>query len=636
MIRRLALAGVCVLASATVIACSGGSGTHLTPLAPQKAANVAGKALLTIPNRAASAHGRRAQFVSASALSVALTVNGGPASLVDVSSTSPICIAGSGGRTCTVPVSAPAGSTVFSMTFFDAANGGGNKVGSGSATVNVVIGTPFTVALAVNGIVASIAITVPAINIGSISVPVSVIAKDIDGNIIVGTAPYTAPITLTNSDATGVLTLSKSTVTSPSDIVTLAYTGAALASAATISGSTPGITSSSIAPAAVMPLNYFPVNLAATFDVKTLDTTTLTPLGIATPTVFPSPKSRAYQYQRITSGGDTFNGVTNVQSIATYFNCSCYTYQALENGALTILGNWDNGDGYSDTSKYSNGLIYAALPLIAGSTVHGAPAYAGNEIVYNTENYSYGRDTNGNYTDTITFPDGSGIADQDNTDGSASHSFSAGKTGGALNGSWANGMASSKTSASEKTSAPSGGLVLITVGQTSGGTTQTDSLAIPVSTLYPTGIPATGYSITTTVGNPITAVPSPCAVTVPYAGPIMPITTTTVYWYPADFSVTTIITIDYLAPSLGIICSTSSELASFQDSDLALAALPLQLNFTLYSEVLTQTDSLTTIGVPGNLTVYSHDRLSSSLPQTNHGRSLQTSNRHKHFYGVSK
>jgi len=634
MIRRLALAGVCVLASATVIACSGGSGTHLTPLAPQKAANVAGKALLTIPNRAASAHGRRAQFVSASAVSVALTVNGGAPSLADVSSTSSICVAASGGRTCTVPVSAPAGSTVFGMTFFDAANGGGNKLGSGSATVNVLIGTPFTVALAVNGIVASIAVTVPAINIGSISVPVSVIAKDVDGNIIVGTAPYTTPITLTNSDTTGTLTLSKTTVTSPLDSVMLAYTGSPLSAAATISATAPGITTGSLATAAVMPLNYFPVNIINTYALKSTSTTTLTPIGSATPTVNPTPSVRTSTYQQITTGGGTFNGNTNVQSIATFHNCDCNTYQLFENGALTVLGYHDIYDGYSDTFTYSKGRVYAALPFTPGSVTSGAPAYTGTEIFTNVGTYTYGRDITGNFAATNIFLDGSSYDDNDNADGSGLVKISAGTVGGAKNGYWSNGLTASMASVSANFSAPSSGSVLVTVNQTSGGAAQTSSLAIPTSSVYATGVPTTGYASTTTVGAPISAVPSPCAVTVPYSGPIVPITTASTYWYPANFEVFTSIAVDYLAPSLGVICATFSEQSSTGDEDFTLAAIPLKLGLTIYNRVYNQTDSLTATGVPGNLTVSGRARLSASLPPTYLDRRLHLRSGRSNSFGV--
>jgi hypothetical protein len=81
------------------------------------------------------------------------------------------------------------------------------------------------------------------------SIGVSVTAQDADGNTITGSANYTNPITLTDSDPSGTTTLSTTTVTSPSTSVTINYNGGPLSSAglnAYVTASASGVSSANI------------------------------------------------------------------------------------------------------------------------------------------------------------------------------------------------------------------------------------------------------------------------------------------------------------------------------------------------------------------------------------------------------
>lgn len=237
--------------AASLIGCAGGGGSASAPDARPPAST--GRALLTIPAPAPAA-ARRAQFISPSASSVVIGVRGEPPTTSDISATSPLCTTGSGGRTCTVPLTAPIGSDIFSFTLYDGANGTGNVLGSGSASVNVVAGAPFTVQAAIGGTVAKVSIqTVPADAALTSGTPatltLAVIAQDTDGNAIIGGAPYAAPITLTDSDTSGAAVLSTTTVTAPGATVTLTYNGAVPSGGViTIGATVPNVSAANISP----------------------------------------------------------------------------------------------------------------------------------------------------------------------------------------------------------------------------------------------------------------------------------------------------------------------------------------------------------------------------------------------------
>ena len=81
------------------------------------------------------------------------------------------------------------------------------------------------------------------------SIGVSVTAQDAEGNTITGPGTYSNPITLADSDSSGTTKLSTTTVTSPSTLVSLSYSGGALSSAglnAYITASSSGVSSGNI------------------------------------------------------------------------------------------------------------------------------------------------------------------------------------------------------------------------------------------------------------------------------------------------------------------------------------------------------------------------------------------------------
>lgn len=213
------------LAFATILAltaCGGGGGgsngapvtTPTTPPGGNPSGNLVTPTFtlrIPAPGAQGSSATRSPKFISPSTLSVKITLNsdsaginpttlaGNPA-VTNVNGTSGVnCTAG-----CTVngPPS-PAGTDNFTLTLFDQTNAGGNALSTATQSFTINSGVANSNTVTLNGIVASIAINgVPALNAFSAntpnSSPLTVTAKDADGNTITGT--YNTPITVSDPD----------------------------------------------------------------------------------------------------------------------------------------------------------------------------------------------------------------------------------------------------------------------------------------------------------------------------------------------------------------------------------------------------------------------------------------------------
>ncbi len=224
---------VALLVGLVLAGCGGGGGSNAAPAAPvsngttaQIGSGVTGTLSLTAANgTGTSATKRNVKFVSAGAVSAGVSINGGTVTFADVSSSSTLCTTTTAGRTCTISVGAPAGSATFAVSLYDAASGGGHLLSSGTGTTTVVAGTAFTVPIALNAVVASLAsnnnsnftVGTPA---QSTFTPVW---ADPASQSITGTAAYLHPITITFSSTH--VTASPATLTAPGQQITLSYDG---------------------------------------------------------------------------------------------------------------------------------------------------------------------------------------------------------------------------------------------------------------------------------------------------------------------------------------------------------------------------------------------------------------------------
>jgi outer membrane protein assembly factor BamB len=235
-------------------ACGGGGASVSTlPKSPQIPVGTANLQRVTFSIRVPAATGtsalsRRPLYVSTATQSAAIAVNGGAPLVVNLAANSPNCTAAAGGRTCTATVSAPVGADTFAETLFGSTNGTGPALSQNTTTATIVAGTANVVTLTLDGVVASIALSLadPAPPIGPTATILLVVnAKDASGATIIGNDPFANPIALTDSDTSGITALTKATVTSPADVINVTYNGKSLASA-TFTGSATGATSGSV------------------------------------------------------------------------------------------------------------------------------------------------------------------------------------------------------------------------------------------------------------------------------------------------------------------------------------------------------------------------------------------------------
>ena len=216
MRRFLALALLVVVAG-----CSGSSSSAPQSDAQSSSAPAQSNVTfsLTIPSASVAATKRLPQFVSSGTLSASIVVTGpsGTSTVnVDLGMGSTICQTVSGGRSCSIPVTAPVGADTFKFTLYDVdctggppcTISGGNAL-SASTTFNSTVtegSANVTVPLALGGVPSTYAFSVirqPLGNTVGTTGAVALTVYDHSGAIIVGPAPYT-----TSANATTGFTIS--------------------------------------------------------------------------------------------------------------------------------------------------------------------------------------------------------------------------------------------------------------------------------------------------------------------------------------------------------------------------------------------------------------------------------------------
>jgi len=435
--------GVLLFLGAVIAACSG-SQTVYTPSTSSTSGATSSSTvsfLVVVPSATTSARTRPNVVVPSNATSVTFTLNsvggtsytGTPTSETLASSNS-ACTSVSGQLSCVFNLTAPVGALVYTVTVYN----GTSVIAEGNVAVTTTAGGTVNAPLTLSGTVAKIVLSVGSAFEGlSTTVPITVQAEDSNGTTILGT--YTSAITLSDSDTSGVTSITTAGSDNPparellssSDTATLSYNGGTLTSAATIGATASGVSASNVTTASFLPTtNYYAQSGSISLGYTSYETSNYD----AVATAEPSPSWSTYTSSPIPiATGQTFDGVSNAigvtgldytdaRSWLSYFSTeetTYYAWSASGTGAtLGLLGFSDPDNGYyqylldlnEESLQQTCATPYEQVLVIpmpsSWSVVNGAgtctTVFNDGEGDLDTQAYA----SNGSYTDTTNESNG--------------------------------------------------------------------------------------------------------------------------------------------------------------------------------------------------------------------------------------
>jgi streptogramin lyase len=251
MTRSLRIAALAAAIALPLNACGGGSGAAPPGALPKSKVTTA-RVSLQIPvggqSSTSSAKVRYPQFVSPNASSVSVVVNNGSPQIFDVSVSSSLCSTSNSMRTCTLNISASSGNDTFTFTIYAGANATGTVLATATQSEQLSAGSTFSFTVAMNAVIGTVVAStagsqnascgsttiIPSITeLCADSVVLSVSAYDPTGAPITGSAAFASPLSVSVSPADPTLSLSPTTITSPTTTSTLTYSGAAITASIT-------------------------------------------------------------------------------------------------------------------------------------------------------------------------------------------------------------------------------------------------------------------------------------------------------------------------------------------------------------------------------------------------------------------
>jgi hypothetical protein len=273
VLARLAALITAVALAAGLGGCGGGGTSAVSTPQVQSGAptggNTSAEFVIVIPLAAtASARSiRRPQYISPAtqSLVIAPAVGGVAPTTVNLAPNLPNCSQPAGKPlTCTGSIAAIPGSSTYTLSTYDGLNGTGNLLSVATIVANIKVGIANVVPVTLGGVVNSVSIALrnsgPFYIGSSVSEPLVVNALDSDGNTIIGSANYSAPLTLVDTDPSNETKLSTLTFTKPTSAVSLTYNGKPMATGAVVSASgVPG----TVTPATFLPIPPAPTGLAS-------------------------------------------------------------------------------------------------------------------------------------------------------------------------------------------------------------------------------------------------------------------------------------------------------------------------------------------------------------------------------------
>jgi hypothetical protein len=372
---RYGIALACVLSTLALTDCAGAPRGGMLPASPASANALASSRpvraklglRLTIPKPAR--HG--AHYVSPATKSIVVKKGTTNVGTFETSAGSSGCKLLDGTTVCQFVVAIAEGpNQTFSVSAYDAAEGAGQILSSGSVTQSIVAGyNPILVTL--SGAIASVTVALQNPNAPAgtaATVPITVMAKDADGNVIIGPGNYASPITLTNSDASGIAKLSATSVTGPSSNVSLIYNGKSIGSA-TIGAAVAGLSQANITAGAFVPAPTVIADYAMPLAPgnKPLEPTSIAAgldgnmyvgvcCGTQTGIVQLTPSGQTTYYQAATAPSTNLP-LTQLNGLS-----------AASNGAIWYVGSGPGEIGYITPAGAATNFVLTGGTLCAGAT----------------------------------------------------------------------------------------------------------------------------------------------------------------------------------------------------------------------------------------------------------------------------
>jgi virginiamycin B lyase len=192
---------------------------------------------------------RSPKYVPVTALSVSVAVNGGTPQYLNSPST-------------TIVIVAPVGEDTFAFATYSSTNGQGQMLSTANVTQTIVDGQANTVSAVLNGIIASLKLSLanPSFPDGTAAnITISALGRDADGNVILGSSNYANPITLVVSDTNATLGLTAKVLANPSASGSLTYSGGTLINGTLTASAGPTVTPVTISVAGLPTVYECPV-----------------------------------------------------------------------------------------------------------------------------------------------------------------------------------------------------------------------------------------------------------------------------------------------------------------------------------------------------------------------------------------
>jgi uncharacterized protein YegP (UPF0339 family) len=309
--------------------------------------------VIRVPSAAAVAtlrRGRRPAYISASTASVQLSLNGSSVGVINTAPQSPQCApaAGStGGMTCSATFAVNAATYSYTLSAFDQLNGAGTKLSTAIGQFVVVQNQANVLHAVLNGFVHALSVNLSSYTVQqgvSANVQVNVAAYDPDNNVIISGSYADAQgnpvsITLANSDTSGAMQLSQTTLPGVVSPVMLTYSGAKIASQ-TITATAPNVAGG-----------------GATLTVVTPSTQSVGSVGSLVLASAPAPGSSSTWQLSASVVGTDGNPMTGVP----------VSFGATGGTVALSLVNSDAAGSASTTVSQSSGTAVAAVTATAGS-----------------------------------------------------------------------------------------------------------------------------------------------------------------------------------------------------------------------------------------------------------------------------